>query len=333
MSTAIQKKENNGTALDLLESMKGEIARALPRHLSADRISRIVITECRKNPKLLDCDKFSFIGAVIQSAQLGLEVGSGLGHAYLIPYGKECQFITGYKGLTDLCRRSGAVAGISVLCVYKGELFDYGVQNGVEYVNHRPVLGKKSDKDIVAAYAIGNLTSGGAPQIAVMSVDEIIEIRDTKSKGANSASSPWKLHFPEMCKKTVVRRLAKMLPQSPDVITALHSEENGKAHQPFVDAGIIDVEYNPAGNLDPAKHSELTKQASNQTDYKTASALDKEIDDALMDFESICAQYDDKKLNVDTVLSKVQSSRAAVQKLSAEKIRAATKFLTEQYGK
>ena len=36
----------------MLEKFKGEIARALPRHISGDRMARIALTEYRKNPAL-----------------------------------------------------------------------------------------------------------------------------------------------------------------------------------------------------------------------------------------------------------------------------------------
>lgn len=68
--------------------MGPEIQRALPKHMDADRIARIALTAVRTTPKLLDCDQFSFLAALMQSAQLGLELNTGLGQAYLIPYGK-----------------------------------------------------------------------------------------------------------------------------------------------------------------------------------------------------------------------------------------------------
>jgi recombination protein RecT len=59
----------------MLEQFKGEIARALPKHLSPDRMVRIALTAFRMNPKLAQTDPRSVFAAVIQSSQLGLEVG------------------------------------------------------------------------------------------------------------------------------------------------------------------------------------------------------------------------------------------------------------------
>src|SRR5574341_293565 len=69
----------------MLDQMKGEIARAVPRHVSADRMARIVTTAIRTVPKLAHSDAVSFIGSVLALAQLGLEPCTPLGLAWLIP--------------------------------------------------------------------------------------------------------------------------------------------------------------------------------------------------------------------------------------------------------
>jgi recombination protein RecT len=95
----------------MLEQFKGEIARALPKHLSPDRMVRIALTAFRMNPKLAEVDPRSVFAAVIQSSQLGLEVGL-MGEAHLVPFGSQCQLIPGYQGLMKLARNSGIVQDI-----------------------------------------------------------------------------------------------------------------------------------------------------------------------------------------------------------------------------
>jgi recombination protein RecT len=79
-------KSANNTIFGLMDKFKDQIAIALPRHMTADRMARIVTTEVRKTPELLKCNPVSLFGAVIQSSQLGLEPGNNLGHAYLLPF-------------------------------------------------------------------------------------------------------------------------------------------------------------------------------------------------------------------------------------------------------
>ncbi|WP_198647329.1 recombinase RecT, partial [Escherichia coli] len=111
--------------------IKAQMALALPKHMTADRLARIATTEIRKVPKLASCDQASFLGAIMQCAQLGLEPGGALGHAYLIPFDKrqkvngrwetvstEAQLIIGYRGMIDLARRSGQILSISARTVH-----------------------------------------------------------------------------------------------------------------------------------------------------------------------------------------------------------------------
>ena len=88
------------------KGLESKISEVLPKHVSAATLTRIAITEIRTNPKLLECSLVSLAGAVMKSAQLGLQLGL-LGHCYLVPYKDEATFILGYKGMIELARRSG----------------------------------------------------------------------------------------------------------------------------------------------------------------------------------------------------------------------------------
>src|SRR5690606_24440421 len=137
--------QNVKTVQHLLESNKVQIAKALPKHLTADRMQRIALTEIRRNPMLAKCEAVSILGSVIQAAQVGLEIGSVLGHAYLVPYWNnnkkyfEAQFIPGYRGFMELARRSGAVKKMTSRAVYSKEKFEveYGFE---ERLIHIPIL-------------------------------------------------------------------------------------------------------------------------------------------------------------------------------------------------
>lgn len=100
----------------LSDQFKKQLALAVPKHLNADRMARIAATEVRKNKALLNTEPTSFLGSVMQAAQLGLEPGSALGQAYLVPYGNQCQLIIGYKGMIDLARRSRPSSFPQCLC-------------------------------------------------------------------------------------------------------------------------------------------------------------------------------------------------------------------------
>ena len=137
--TSVAKKENKSkTIFDVIQAGAKQFATALPKHINSDRFVRIAITTIRQNPKLAQCSQESLLGALMVSAQLGLEPGV-LGQCYLIPYGRECQFQIGYKGMIELLRRSGQLKDIYAYSVYENDEFEmtYGLERNLK---HKPNL-------------------------------------------------------------------------------------------------------------------------------------------------------------------------------------------------
>lgn len=225
MNALTPYKEKVNTVRDLLNKAKSQIALALPKHLDADRLLRITMTSVQKTPKLLDCDRASLLGAVIQSAQLGLEPDGVTGEAYLVPYKDKAQLIPGYKGLMKLARQSGEVSTISARVVREGDFFKYHFGMN-EVLEHEPNMNDDTG-DLTFVYAVAKLKDGGE-QFEVMSRRQVEAIRN-RSRAAESG--PWVTDYEEMAKKTVLRRLCKMLPQSTALARAIALDER-------VDAGL-----------------------------------------------------------------------------------------------
>lgn len=244
----------SNTIRTLLERMKPELAKVLPKHLEPDRILRIALTEIRRNPKLLDASRESLLGAVMLSAQLGLEPGP-LGHCYLIPYynsktkSYEVQFQLGYKGMLDLVRRSGQIEMIDAHVVHEKDVFDY--QYGLEpKLYHKPALKERGAP--IAVYAIAKFKDGGYSYL-VMSVEDVEKIRK-RSKAADNG--PWVTDWEAMAKKTAIKQLCKYLPLSIEVQKGLAVDETTKKVTPETedvfyetdetDWDVIDVEAKEA---------------------------------------------------------------------------------------
>lgn len=210
---------------DMLETYKSEIARALPRHVSPDRMLRIAMTSARKNPSLLECTPESFLGAVIQSSQLGLEPDTPMGHAYLIPYrnGKtsrmEVNFMPGYRGLMDLVYRVNGHPILFPSAVYPGDVFEY--ERGLHPVlKHVPSQHEPLD-NLTAVYCVASFPDG-RKEFDVMTRAEVEAIRiRSKAQGF----SPWKTDYEAMAKKTVIRRIVKYLPMSAELQAAVGLDE------------------------------------------------------------------------------------------------------------
>lgn len=206
---AQQPQSPEQTIAAYLKRMGPEIEKALPSHMNADRMARIALTTIRTTPKLLECNVSSLLGAVMQAAQLGLEPGL-IGHCYIIPYGREAQFIIGYKGMIDLARRSGNIESIYAHCVYEADEFDYELGLHPK-LHHKPATGRRGEMKYV--YAVAHFKDGGY-QFEVMDKEEI-EKRRSRSKAAKNG--PWVTDYEEMAKKTVIRHMWKYLPISIEI--------------------------------------------------------------------------------------------------------------------
>ncbi|MBJ8106035.1 MULTISPECIES: recombination protein RecT [Bacillus cereus group] len=235
-----------------MKKMAPRFAEVLPKHMSMERMSRIALTTIRTNPKLLECDVPSLMGAVMQAVQLGLEPGL-LGHCYLLPFKNkkqkkmEVQFIIGYKGMIDLARRSGHIQSIYAHAVYENDEFEYEL--GLHpRLKHKPSFGERGA--FIGAYAVAHFKDGGH-QMEFMPKSEI-EKRRQRSAAANSSYSPWTSDYDEMAKKTVVRYMFKYLPISIEVQSqAQHDEVVRKdiTEEPeFIEADPIEVELSTEGN-------------------------------------------------------------------------------------
>ncbi len=233
-----QDKANGLRAL--MASAKKEIEAALPKHVTPERMMRIALTEARRNPKLLECDKASFLGAVIQASQLGLEPGGALGHCYLIPYGRECQFQLGYRGMLNLAMRSDRVSHVIAHAAFDGDEFEFEFGLNEKLV-HRPTALIRSEDKMTHVYAVVFLKNGGK-LFDVMTRSEVESIR-LASKMGNSG--PWKTHYPEMARKTVIRRLFKYTPISIEIEKAVGLDELADAGENQGNDSFIEATSRP----------------------------------------------------------------------------------------
>lgn len=229
-----------------VKSMEGEIKKALPSVLTPERFTRMVLTALSTNPKLGECTPQSFLGSMMNAAQLGVEVNTPLGQAYILPYNNkgvmEAQFQLSYKGLIDLAYRSGEVEVVQAHIVYENDEFEceYGLN---PKLSHKPASSDRGEP--IKVYAVFKTKNGGYG-FEVMSMDDVREHAAKYSKAYNSSFSPWKTSFSEMAKKTVLKKVLKYAPLKSDFTRAVVQDNTIKteiSEDMYSVPNTIEVDY------------------------------------------------------------------------------------------
>lgn len=246
------------------DSTRAELAKVLPKHLTPDRMARVVLTAIMKVPALMDCTQESLLQCMMLCSQAGLEPDGRLAH--LIPYGKIATVIFDYKGLVTLALRNGAEAVYGDK-VCEADEFEAGVRNGVKKIDH-VVCYKKARGDAYAYYAV--CQRGGVVDWEVMTKEEVDLIRARSKAGR---SGPWVTDYDEMAKKTVLRRMSKrwdLLPEIRDVINAdddVPEAIKAPMMKPVFDASPLA----PAGESEPEEHQKAAAGNPNNEGAQNAT--------------------------------------------------------------
>lgn len=256
MSQNIQSLQNTGGNKQpqnfpaMLKASMDEIAKALPQHINANRMSRIALTSFRRNPNLAKCDPRSVIAAVIQASQLGLEIDT-LGRAYLVPYKGECQFIPGWKGLVELVNRSGQ-GTVWTGAVFEGDDFDYMLGDS-PFVHHRPA-GENDPTKMTHAYAIGRPKGAEWPIIEVWTNERIIKHRNKYNKVGSSHYSFGNMEM--YARKVPLMQVLKYMPMTPEMATVVELDNaGGNSPQGLNAKDAIDGTWTPIIEEEPVSDS------------------------------------------------------------------------------
>lgn len=268
---------------------KHELSLVLPKNMSVDKLTRLVLSEVIKKPKLNKCDPREFMLSVSTVAQLGLEIGAALGQAYIVPYENkkkdkiEPQVIIGYRGMIDLAHRSGQIVSIEARAVFEKDRFEveFGLNSKLVHV---PNFELESRGEIKFVYAVANLVGGGV-QFEVLGLPQI-----QKAKPKHG-SDIWDSNFEEMAKKTAIRRLFKMLPISTEMSRAISIDDAADADISQINIIDTEGEFVDQGTGEIQKISIKPIDKEEQQDQKTETTNDlldqkKTLDDGWDEFQN-----------------------------------------------
>lgn len=199
-----------------MDKLKPQMALALPKHLTADRMARLALTAFSTSEALQRCTTKSIAASIMTAGQLGLEPGVN-GAGFLVPYGTTCTFVPGWKGLVDLVSRSGRGT------VFTGVIFKDQAYTFTDGAKRDLVIHNETDledpEDITHAYAIGWVKDASMPIIELWRVSKIKKHRDKYNKQGVKHYSfrDWEMY----CRKIPLLQVLKYMPCSIEVANAI----------------------------------------------------------------------------------------------------------------
>ena len=202
-----------------LDKLKPQLALALPKHMNADRMSRLALTAFSTNADLQACSPQSIAGSIMTAAQLGLEPGIN-GQGYLIPYKGTCTFVPGWKGLVDLVARSGR-ATVWTGVVHSGDHFEYQLGDS-PFCRHIPGDGMDDVDNFTHVYAIGRVRDASMAVIEVWTRAKVAKHLKTYNKvGNRHYANASENNFEMYARKVALLQVLKYMPASIELANAV----------------------------------------------------------------------------------------------------------------
>jgi len=228
---ALSKATTKGTLAGLksmdvqtvIGGMKAQIAQALPKHITAERVIQLATTYVSNNPAIAKCTATSIVGAIMQASILGLEPVPALGQVYFVPYKDQVQFQLGYKGFIRLAQNSKEIKMIYAEVVREGDYFEYELGLNPK-VKHTPNANSTGEENITHAYAVVHYHSGGY-NFVVLTRSAIESLRKRSPSQRNGISGAWSTDYESMAKAKAIKQLSKYMPMSIEVQKAAAADE------------------------------------------------------------------------------------------------------------
>ncbi len=239
-----EKKQTPVAAFSsFMDKLKPQMALALPKHLTADRMTRLALTAFSTSEPLQRCTTKSIAASIMTAGQLGLEPGVN-GAGFLVPYGTTCTFVPGWKGLVDLVSRSGRGT------VFTGVIFKDQEYTFIDGAKRDLIIHNETDlddpEDITHAYAIGWVKDATMPIIELWRVSKIKKHRDKYNKQGQKHYSfrDWEMY----ARKVPLLQVLKYMPCSIDVANAVAlSEAADRGRGAVIEGGFVVEEDAPEG--------------------------------------------------------------------------------------
>lgn len=272
----------------MCQQARDQIAMVASKHMSPERMLRLVANAIRTTPKLGQCHPLSLLGAMMQASAYGWEMNTSLGHCFAVPFENrrkniiEVQLISGWRGMKLLAHRNGIYIDADL---HLSDDVHWKYRRGSDPVlEHEPgpMMG-----EVIHAYAVARFREDPiARQYVVYPREKIESIRDASQnwqsavKYGKTSSNPWKTHFEAMARKTMVRALFSNLPIAGEMSDAMTLDgEKGIAN--FTDFALnpedgLTIDMDPENMIEPEGEGRPSKR-------KPATEAKKAVEDRRAD--------------------------------------------------
>lgn len=260
-----EKKGPGEMFSEFMKRHQRDFEMVVPKHLSPERVMRMAIAACKRNPQLMKCWMPSVVGGCLEAAALGLEINTPLHHAYLVPIKNnktmrtEAELWIGYEGYIELMYKHPKVVSIFFNVVYERDSFryQYGKNEDIEHFECEEM----ERGEITHFYAYAVLRDEGFRFVVVPKV-EADRVRDEYSEAykADRKESPWATDYVAMGCKTALRKLQKFVPKSAEGARA--TDADFKVIDPF------DPQYMANAEAEIEAEAEKDKEENKAGDAK-----------------------------------------------------------------
>lgn len=255
---------------EFLTRGKGEFARALPKHLDADRLIRLAVTAWSTNPNIRQCSGQSIMASLMVAAQIGLEPGVA-GQGYLIPYKSTCTFVPGWQGLVGLLNNSGRATAWTG-AVFEGDEWQFQL-GSAPICRHIPGPNFGDPDKMIWVYACGKVNGSEQPVVEAWPMSRVWRHRDRFNKVGQKHYS---FQHPEMyARKVVLLQVLKYMPRSIELnnaIVASDAAEIGRATNVQEGLVIEMPEEIPAANIGGRKEQQTPLEDAHREQTQTQDA-------------------------------------------------------------
>lgn len=241
------------------------------------QFTQIVLTEVKKNPKMLDAfqkNPSSLFASILHCAELGLSPSEMAGEFYFIPYNGIIKPILGYKGITTLMLRNKSVQLIYAETVHRNDTFEYELGLDPKLI-HKPVDTVRNSTTLTHVYAVAKLENG-EKVFKVMTVQEIKNIMATMKQDNTLYFDDRKDPMMWMPRKTVIKQLAKLLPKDYFGTHAVGIDDRieGGGYLVLDDDGQVIVSNDTVGKRTKSNlYATLSNIPSNDVDLQNADEI------------------------------------------------------------